>query len=74
MCVCVCVYVHSCVCDYSCVSEKTFFVVMIRVKKIVNRELYTMADVQEDVTWYPKQKVQFAARKLKGDNPCYITR
>ena len=41
MCVCVCVYVHSCVCDYSCVSEKTFFVVMIRVKKIVNRELYT---------------------------------
>ncbi|KAK7113366.1 hypothetical protein V1264_012665 [Littorina saxatilis] len=28
----------------------------------------------ENMTWYPKQKVQWAARKLKGDNPCYITR
>ncbi|XP_076445486.1 DNA-dependent protein kinase catalytic subunit-like [Babylonia areolata] len=28
----------------------------------------------DDMTWYPKQKVQSAMRKLKGDNPCYITR
>nr|KAG5713589.1 hypothetical protein BaRGS_024637 [Batillaria attramentaria] len=31
-------------------------------------------DADEDAAWYPKQKIQSAARKLKGDNPCYITR
>ncbi|KAL8588517.1 hypothetical protein ACOMHN_043866 [Nucella lapillus] len=31
-------------------------------------------EAEEDMTWYPKQKVQSAARKLRGDNPCYITR
>ncbi|PVD38356.1 hypothetical protein C0Q70_00970 [Pomacea canaliculata] len=28
----------------------------------------------EDMRWYPKQKIETAARKLKGDNPSYITR
>ncbi|KAK6170524.1 hypothetical protein SNE40_018898 [Patella caerulea] len=31
-------------------------------------------DDEIDATWYPKQKIEYAQRKLKGDNPCYITR
>ncbi|GFO12453.1 DNA-dependent protein kinase catalytic subunit [Plakobranchus ocellatus] len=29
-------------------------------------------DAAEDEKWYPKQKIQFAQRKLQGDHPCYI--
>ncbi|XP_035828316.1 DNA-dependent protein kinase catalytic subunit [Aplysia californica] len=29
-------------------------------------------DAAEDDNWYPKQKIQFARRKLRGDHPCYI--
>lgn len=31
-------------------------------------------DAEEDAAWYPKQKIQSAARKLRGDKPCCITR
>ncbi|XP_021369727.1 DNA-dependent protein kinase catalytic subunit-like [Mizuhopecten yessoensis] len=28
----------------------------------------------ENITWYPKEKVHYVKRKLKGENPSYITR
>ncbi|RUS72684.1 hypothetical protein EGW08_019554 [Elysia chlorotica] len=33
-----------------------------------------MVDAAEDEKWYPKQKIQFAQRKLQGDHPCHIMR
>lgn len=29
---------------------------------------------EEDMTWYPREKIDFIKRKLFGENPCYITR
>ncbi|GFR71479.1 DNA-dependent protein kinase catalytic subunit [Elysia marginata] len=29
-------------------------------------------DAAQDEKWYPKQKIQFAQRKLQGDHPCHI--
>ncbi|ESO96748.1 hypothetical protein LOTGIDRAFT_143667, partial [Lottia gigantea] len=37
-----------------------------------NEMLMTADD--EESTWYPKQKLQYALRKFKGDNPCHITK
>ncbi|XP_048248370.1 DNA-dependent protein kinase catalytic subunit-like [Haliotis rufescens] len=31
-------------------------------------------DADVDAAWYPKQKIRFAQQKLRGDNPCFITR
>lgn len=28
----------------------------------------------EDFSWYPREKINFAKRKLKGANPAYVTR
>ncbi|KAK3580733.1 hypothetical protein CHS0354_005741 [Potamilus streckersoni] len=28
----------------------------------------------QDITWYPKEKVNYVKRKLRGDNPSHITR
>ena len=36
-------------------------------------DLYDLeSDVKMD--WYPKEKINYVKRKLKGDNPAYITR
>lgn len=26
------------------------------------------------IEWYPKEKIQYVKRKLKGENPAFITR
>ncbi|XP_041364232.1 DNA-dependent protein kinase catalytic subunit-like [Gigantopelta aegis] len=31
-------------------------------------------DADDNVAWYPKEKIQYAHRKLKGANPCCITK
>ena len=36
-------------------------------------DLYDLeSDIKMD--WYPKEKINYVKRKLKGDNPAYITR
>lgn len=34
----------------------------------------TPEDAEVDISWYPKEKLTYVQRKLRGDNPCYITR
>lgn len=29
---------------------------------------------EEDVQWYPKEKIEYVKRKLRGDNPVCISR
>ena len=70
MTMCVCMYtphfvfVFVCLCARSEPGGKSWCICCVLMN----------TDAEEDMTWYPKQKVQWAARKLKGDNPCYITR
>lgn len=36
--------------------------------------LYLTDDEDEDITWYPKEKLRYVKRKLKGENSRLITR
>ena len=36
--------------------------------------VFTEATPTDDMTWFPKDKIAIAERKLLGDNPAYVTR
>ena len=33
-----------------------------------------LSELDSDTEWFPKQKVEYARRKLQGYNPAYITK
>ena len=37
-------------------------------------ESYSLGGSETKQDWYPKEKINYVKRKLKGDNPAYITR
>lgn len=44
---------------------------------MVNLICFIVLDIEEteeDISWFPKQKVKYALRKMKGHNPRLITR
>ena len=42
--------------------------------RIASKEFSPDSPEEEDVMWYPKEKIEYMKRKLRGDNPVYITR
>ncbi|WAQ95924.1 PRKDC-like protein [Mya arenaria] len=38
------------------------------------RQLQSLDSSEETMHWYPREKIQYVKRKLKGANPAYITR
>ncbi|KAL5017908.1 hypothetical protein ScPMuIL_003630 [Solemya velum] len=45
-----------------------------QLQELMKTDADTPEDADIDTTWYPKEKLTYVQRKLRGDNPCYITR
>ena len=47
---------------------------------MINYLYFNISDIElysqegEIIEWYPKEKIRYVKRKLKGENPAYITR